>query len=106
MEKNKLTGINKMPWGIISGTCAMICSFATIALVVVYIISGMMYAEVGGDDGLTRSWWIVPLFVVAGVTFAGFVTSTVFYAIKRNAIIYGARPNAEEICEEQTEVAE
>ena len=106
MEKNKLTGINKLPWGVISGTCAMIWSFVTIGLVVVYVISAMMYAEVGGDDGLTRSWWIIPLFVLEGLTVVGFVVSTIFYVKRRNAIIYGVASKETTPCDEQTEVAE
>lgn len=79
--------MKKMPWGIIAGACAMLFSFLTIGLVVIYVVSAMMYAEVGGDDGLTSSWWIIPLFIADGVAFIGCVASTVFYALNQRALI-------------------
>ena len=47
--------MSKFPWGIISGILTMIWSFLLIGIVALFIVSGMMYAEVGTDDGLRES---------------------------------------------------
>ena len=40
---------------IISGILAMIWSFLLVGIIAVFVVSGMMYAEVGSDDGLRES---------------------------------------------------
>ena len=47
--------MRRFRWDISAGIFAIIWSFALIALVAVYVISSLMYAEVGGDDGLRES---------------------------------------------------
>ena len=62
--------MSKFPWGIISGILAMIWSFLLIGIVALFIVSGMMYAEVGTDDGLRESALLTILFgaeIVTGV---------------------------------------
>ena len=63
--------MRRFPWGILAGIFAMIWSFAFIAIVAVFVISSMMYAQSGGDDGLRESWWIVPLIVTEIVSAIG-----------------------------------
>ncbi len=63
--------MRRFPWGILAGIFAMIWSFAFIAVVAVFVISSMMYAQSGGDDGLRESWWIVPLIVTEIVSAIG-----------------------------------
>lgn len=75
--------MKKFPWGISAGVCAIIWSFAFIAIVAVYIISSMMYTEVGGDDGLRESWWLLPLYIGQLITAIGFGVSMVFYGRKK-----------------------
>ena len=53
----------RKPWGIIAGIFAMVWSIAFVGLVAVYVISSMMYAQSGGDDGLRDSAWILPLYI-------------------------------------------
>ena len=62
--------MSKFPWGIISGILAMIWSFLLVGIVALFIVSGMMYAEVGTDDGLRESVLLTVLFgaeIVTGV---------------------------------------
>ncbi len=62
--------MSKFPWGIISGILTMIWSFLLIGIVALFIVSGMMYAEVGTDDGLRESALLTILFgaeIVTGV---------------------------------------
>ena len=62
--------MRKFPWGIISGILAMIWSFLLVGIVALFIVSGMMYAEVGTDDGLRESSLLLVLFgaeIVTGV---------------------------------------
>ncbi len=62
--------MSKFPWGIISGILTMIWSFLLIGIIALFIVSGMMYAEVGTDDGLRESALLTILFgaeIVTGV---------------------------------------
>ena len=86
-KTKQATNVKQIPWGVFAGIFAMFWSFLLIAVVAVFVISGVMYAEVGGDDGLTSSWWIIPLFIADGVAFIGCVASTVFYALNQRALI-------------------
>ena len=63
--------MRRFPWGILAGIFAIIWSFSFIAIVAVFAISSMMYAQSGGDDGLRESWWIVPLIVTEIVSAIG-----------------------------------
>ena len=62
--------MSKFSWGIISGILTMIWSFLLIGIIALFIVSGMMYAEVGTDDGLRESALLTILFgaeIVTGV---------------------------------------
>ena len=62
--------MSKFPWGIISGILTMIWSFLLVGIIALFIVSGMMYAEVGTDDGLRESGLLLVLFgaeIVTGV---------------------------------------
>lgn len=62
--------MSKFPWGIISGILTMIWSFLLVGIIALFIVSGMMYAEVGTDDGLRESALLTILFgaeIVTGV---------------------------------------
>lgn len=74
--------MKKVPWGIFSGVCAMLTSVFTIAIVVLIVVSRIMIASVGGDDGLLSNWWVYLLYVLDVVTLAGFAACLVFYIRK------------------------
>lgn len=76
--------MRKFPWGIIAGISAMIWSIAFIAIVAVYVLSSMMYAQSGGDDGLRDSWWLVPLYIAEAVTGIICAVSWVLYRVREN----------------------
>ena len=76
--------MKKIPWGIIAGVFAIICSFALLAVVAVFVISSIMYIESGGDDGLRDSWWSAPARIAAAVSGIGCAVSLVLYRIKEN----------------------
>ena len=66
--------MSKFPWGVISGILAMIWSFLLIGIIAIFVVSGMMYAEVGADDGLRESALLTGLIIgeiVSGLGFAG-----------------------------------
>lgn len=75
--------MKKFPWGISAGVFAMIWSFAFIAIVAVYIVSSLMYMEVGGDDGLRESWFLMPLYIGQLVSAVGFGISLVLYSRRK-----------------------
>ncbi len=77
--------MKRVPWGIFAGVFAMFVSVFTIAIIAVTIISRMMIASVGGDDGLLSNWWVYLLYVLDAVTVVGFVVSLFFY-FKRNGM--------------------
>lgn len=83
--------MNKVPWGIIAGVCAMILSFVIFAIITVFVVSGMMYSVAGGDDGLRESWWLVLLYVTAAVSFIGFGGGLFFYLRERRNLKEGRR---------------
>lgn len=74
--------MKKVPWGIFSGVCAMLASVFTIAIVALIVVSRIMIASVGGDDGLLSNWWVYLLYVLDVVTLAGFAACLVFYIRK------------------------
>lgn len=76
--------MKKFPWGISAGICAMIWSLAFIGICAVYIISSLMYTEVGGDDGLREAWWLVPLYIGQLAAALGCGVSLFFYGTKKN----------------------
>jgi hypothetical protein len=77
--------MGKFPWGIIAGICAMIWSFTLVALVAIYVVSGMMFVEVSTDDGLRESWSMLPLFITQAVTGVGCALSLVLHRFSENA---------------------
>ena len=77
--------MSKFPWGIIAGILAMIWSFTLIALVAIFVVSGMMYVEVSTDDGLRESWFMLPLFIAQAVTVVGTAISLVLHRFSENA---------------------
>ncbi len=77
--------MKKFPWGILAGLLAIICSFALIAIVAVFVISSVMYIESGGDDGLRDSAWIAPATIAAAVSGIGCAISLILYRIRENS---------------------
>ena len=77
--------MSKFPWGIIAGILAMIWSFTLIALIAIFVVSGMMYVEVSTDDGLRESWFMMPLFIAQAVTGVGTAVSLVLHRLSENA---------------------
>ncbi len=77
--------MKKFPWGILAGACAMLWSFVTVAIVAVFVISGMMYSVAGSDDGLRESWWLIICYVLEAVSVLGFGVSFFFYIRRRLA---------------------
>ena len=77
--------MGKFPWGIIAGIFAMIWSFTLVALVAIYVVSGMMFVEVSTDDGLRESWFMLPLFITQAVTGVGCALSLVLHRFSENA---------------------
>ena len=80
--KQNLNGINKLPWGVFAGLSAMLWSFITIGIVAVFVVSSMMMKEVGQDDGLSQSWWLILLYIGEAITIIGFGVSLFFYTQK------------------------
>lgn len=78
--------MKKIPWGIIAGSLLMLISFITIGIIAVFVISNMMYAAVGSDDGLRESWWLIPLYIGDVISAIGFVVSMFFYFKKEKMI--------------------
>ena len=77
--------MRKFPWGIIAGIFAMIWSLALIAIVAVFVVSSLMYAESGGDDGLRDSWWVVPLIVTEIVSAIGCAGGLILNRLSENS---------------------
>ena len=76
--------MRNFPWGIVAGVCAMIWSLALIAIIAVFTVSSLMYAESGGDDGLRDSWWIVPLIITNIVSAIGCAGGLILRRLKEN----------------------
>ena len=75
--------MKKMPWGIIAGAFAMLWSFITVALVALLIVSASMKVEVGTDDGISSSWYMVALYVGEAISIICFAASTFLYVWKK-----------------------
>ena len=78
--------MRNFPWGIIAGVFAMIWSLALIAIVAVFVVSSLMYAESGGDDGLRDSWWIIPLVVTEIVSAIGCAGGLILHRLRDNQL--------------------
>ena len=76
--------MRNFPWGIVAGVCAMIWSLALIAIIAVFTVSSLMYAESGGDDGLRDYWWIVPLIITNIVSAIGCAGGLILRRLKEN----------------------
>jgi hypothetical protein len=76
--------MRSFPWGIVAGVCAMIWSLALIAIIAVFTVSSLMYAESGGDDGLRDSWWIVPLIITNIVSAIGCAGGLILHRLREN----------------------
>ena len=74
--------MRKFPWGIIAGISAMIWSIAFVAIIAIYVISSMMIAQVGGDDGLREAWFILPLHIGAIASAVTCAVSWVLYHLR------------------------
>ena len=70
-KTKQATNVKQIPWGVFAGIFAMFWSFLLIAVVAVFVISGVMYAEVGGDDGLREALWLTPIFIGEMITGVG-----------------------------------
>ena len=76
--------MRRFPWGIIAGIFAMIWSLTLIAVIAVFVVSSLMYAESGGDDGLRDSWWLTPLIITEIVSGIGFAGGLILHRIREN----------------------
>lgn len=76
--------MRQFPFGIIAGVFAMIWSLALAAVVAVYVVSSLMFAESGGDDGLRESWWIVPLIATNIVSAIGCAACWILNRVQDN----------------------
>ena len=85
-EQKELTKMDKLPWGIFAGSCAILWTFITVAIITVFVVSASMYAAVDSDDGLRESWWLIPLYVGEAVTVIGFAISFFFYVKREKKI--------------------
>ncbi len=74
--------MRNFPWGIISGILAMIWSFLLVGIIALFIVSGMMVAEVGTDDGIRESALMVGLF--AGEIITGLGCAVTLALSRRN----------------------
>ena len=80
----KTASAKQIPWGVFAGIFAMLWSFLLIAVVAVFVVSGMMYAEVGGDDGLREAAWLTPLFNGEMITGVGCAVCLLLYRFREN----------------------
>ena len=78
--------MKKIPWGILAGSFIMLCSFLTIAIVAVFVVSTLMIQEVGSDDGLRESWWLSLIIVIDIISFLSFIASFIFYIKKEKEL--------------------
>ena len=83
-SKKKVANAKEIPWGVFAGIFAMVWSFLLIAVVAVFVISGVMYAEVGGDDGLREATWLTPLFIGEMATGVGCAICLLLYRFREN----------------------
>lgn len=79
----KKKGLYDMPWGTIAVALAMILSFVTIAIVVLYEVDVILTIE--GPAGITifDTWYQTLLFVVECVCGAGFIGCIVMHVLSR-----------------------
>ena len=78
--------MKKQPWGIYAGAIAMLWSFITIGLIAIFVVSGIMFSEVGSDGGLRDSWWIALLWVGEAISALGFATCLFFYVKNKSRV--------------------
>ena len=83
-SKKKVANAKEIPWGVFAGIFAMVWSFLLIAVVAVFVISGVMYAEVGGDDGLREALWLTPIFIGEMITGVGCAICLLLYRLREN----------------------
>lgn len=82
--------MKKVPWGILAGAFAMLASFVTIGIIALVVVSNLMIASVGGDDGLLTNWWVYLLYALDPVALAGFGVGLFFYLRKKKIYLNGS----------------
>ncbi|MCX4312784.1 MAG: hypothetical protein OSJ83_02825 [Clostridia bacterium] len=74
--------MKKMPWGIITGICAMFVFFLTAGVVGVYILLDGIAAQTNTEAAFFGEWYQILMFVFDIVFVLGLVGSLTMYILK------------------------
>lgn len=74
--------MNKIPWGIIAGVCAMAVFFTTIGVIGAFLVLNSVAGQTNNAATLFDTWYQTLLFVADLIFLLGFVASAAMYAIK------------------------
>lgn len=73
----------KKIYGILSGVCAMIVFYATVAFFAIYFIFGAVANQTSEKFGMFDNWWQVLIFIIDILAIIGFIVTFIFYLKNR-----------------------
>ena len=81
----------KLPYGIISGACAMFVFFATLGLIAAYIITSGIAGQTSDTVSFFENGWQIALFVFDIIFLIAAIAALVMYILKKTGVIYGEK---------------
>jgi hypothetical protein len=81
-KKRQKMMLEKLPYGIFSGACAMFVFFATLALIAAYLILSGIAAQTSDTVSFFESSWQIALFIFDIIFFIAMIGTFVMYVLK------------------------
>ena len=78
----KKEDVRKIPWGIIAGAAGMIALFATVAFVLIYVVTSGVAAQTAESVSAFENWYQTLIFVVDVIAFIVFATSLAMWIMR------------------------
>ena len=78
----KKEDVRKIPWGIIAGAAGMIALFATVAFVLIYVVTSGVAAQTAESVSAFENWYQTLIFVVDVIAFVVFATSLAMWIMR------------------------
>ena len=86
----KQTILAKLPYGIISGACAMFVFFATFGLIVAYVVTSGIAGQTGDVVSFLENGWQIALFVFDVIFAIAAAGALAMYVLRKKGVVFAA----------------